>query len=107
MSKTTKRRIAFVLVLVLLVSVALCGCKSDEEKLIGQWKKIEGSGFTRLEFFSDGTYDSNHANYSGNYSVTGNRLKLSGILASPKTYTFEFDGDTLILDGSMTYERVD
>lgn len=37
---------------------------------------------------SDGTYVSDSANYDGTYSTDGNRLRISGILVSDRTFTF-------------------
>lgn len=88
---------AAVLALTVVLVVTLVGCGSSTSSIVGRWNKTEGSGFSYLEFFSDGTYTSSHVNYEGNYSIDGDRLKLSGILVEAKTYTFEIKGDTLSL----------
>lgn len=98
MKKSPKIIIALTLVAALLITLAACG--SGSSKIVGRWTKTEGSGFSYLEFFSDGTYTSNKVNYEGNYSIDGDRLKLSGILVEAKTYTFKIKGDTLSLYAS-------
>lgn len=91
------RKPAAILVLTVALVATLVGCSSSTSKIVGRWTKTEGRGFSYLEFFSDGTYTSDHVNYEGNYSIDGDRLKLSGILVEAKTYTFEIKGDTLSL----------
>lgn len=98
MKKSVKTILALTLLATLLISLAACG--SNSSKLVGRWTKTEGRGFSYLEFFSDGTYTSDKANYEGNYSIDGDRLKLSGILAEAKTYTFKIKGDILSLYAS-------
>jgi len=98
MRKTLKGIFAFALVVALLITLAACG--SDSSKIVGRWEKTEGRGFSYLEFFSDGTYTSDKANYEGRYSIDGNRLKLSGILVEAMTCTFKIKGDTLSLYSS-------
>lgn len=71
--------------------------KSAVSNIIGQWEREEGKGIQGLEFFSDGTYTSDHPNYNGNYSIDGNRLKLAGILVDPLVYSFEIKSNELIL----------
>lgn len=71
--------------------------KSAVSNIIGQWERNEGKGIQELEFFSDGTYTSDHPNYNGNYSIDGNRLKLAGILVDPLVYSFEITNNELIL----------
>lgn len=84
---------------------------------MGRWKAVsEGveldyGDIDELDFFSDGTYSSNLTNYSGGYSVDENRLKISGILDEALTFTFELDGDTVIIyeenGDTVEYNRVD
>ncbi len=86
--------------IVLVVLLSRCG----GSPIIGQWEAADapfmslGYGtIKKLEFFSDGTYNSNHPNYSGSYSIEGNRLKISGILVSSETFSFKVRGNTLSL----------
>lgn len=105
------RRLSLVVAAILLICIALPGCKSAEDQIVGYWKKVDGGPFRYLEFFSDGTYDSSSANYEGSYSISGDRLKLTGILVESKTYSFEIKDDKLYFyrGGSLyaTYQRVD
>lgn len=100
-------KVLSVVLTIALLSTFIVAC-SKSSSLVGTWKKVDtkagSNGFTKFEFFSDGTYSSNQVNYSGNYSVDGDRLKLSGILVETKTFTFEIEGDTLKLytDGYKT-----
>lgn len=69
------------------------------KKLQGCWELTNdvSTPFDKLELFSDGRYSSDDSNYSGRYSVDGNRIKFEGILVSPIVCSFETDGDELIL----------
>ncbi len=92
--KKVKKPIIFLVLCLLCISV-LSACASSKS-LNGRWTYTDGSAkFSYIEFFSDGTYTSSHANYNGSYSIDGDRLKLSGILVEPLTYTFDVSGDTL------------
>lgn len=92
------------------------GSDYSKEDLVGKWE-AEGYGIDggihlkELEFFDGGSYASNSDNYSGGYSVDGNRLKLTGTLVEALTFTFELDGDTLIIyeenGNTEQYNRVD
>jgi len=94
-----------------VVVVAVClfaGCsKTPQEELAGRWE-VEGKGkFDYLEFFEDGTYVSDESNYEGDYSISGDRIKLEGVLVDSKTYTYEVSGDKLTLynnDGEVAAE---
>ena len=94
--------------LAVIMFISISGCSSSS--LVGKWAEEEAQGnqFESFEFFSDGTYTSNHPNYNGTYSVTGDRLRLSGNMAQDETYTFKVKGDTLELStgGSMNYVYV-
>ena len=102
---------------------------SIEEQIWGRWMVIENSlqnygegkkttetqelhHFRTLDFFNDSTYVSNQTNYSGTYSVSGDRILLEGILVETLTYTFTIDGDILTLFAgennhrSMAFARV-
>lgn len=111
MMNVFKKQLALILALTLIVAATFCGCQSKENKIVGRWNKIDGGQFTYLEFFSDGTYTSSHVNYSGNYSIDGDRIKLTGILVEAKVYTLEFEGNTMKLlydNGTVyaTFEKV-
>ena len=105
-----------VLIYALLLTFLLnaCGSKSPSDLIVGQWivpgeedRAGTTSQLVALEFFSDGTYTSNRSNYSGGYSIDGDRIKLDGVLAESLTFTFELDDDTLTFyydDGEIMYE---
>ncbi len=107
MNNTFTRHLTLLIAIILLICITLPGCKSTEDMIIGQWEIVDAVGITagswnvtylkRLEFFNDGTYVSNHVNYSGNFSINSSRLKLTGILMPTLTYTFEIKGDALYL----------
>lgn len=89
------------IVTILMVSIlSACG-GSDASKIVGQWERQNteevSAPFDKLEFFSDYTYSSDDANYDGNYSIDGSRIKFSGILVSPITCSFDVSGKNLIL----------
>ena len=95
----------FRLITAILLIAALftaCGSKSA---LAGRWEAVDygiqggwaGPHLSELEFFSDGTYASSSDNYAGNYTIEGNRMKLSGILAETLVVSFEVTGNTLTL----------
>lgn len=106
-----KKRVGLVVVLMLLMVSAFCGCETTEDKITGRWEKTEGSGLDYFEFFSDGTYVSSHPNYAGSYSIDGNRIRLEGILMETLVRTFELNGNTLSLQSdsgsSAIYKRID
>ncbi len=112
-----KKIVALLLVVVAVFSVSACGLLSGLS-ILGKWESEEGyirgdyGRLDDLEFFEDKTYTSSDSNYAGNYSISGGRLKLQGILASTVTYTFKVKGDTLTFyddDGELlaTYKRVE
>ena len=94
-----------------ILVVLLAGC--GKSKLTGRWQEVpnEGWAFSEIEFFSDGTYDSDYANYCGNYSVEGNRLRISGIMVSDETFSFKVEDGILYLENSngaiYQYKKVD
>lgn len=99
------------LLIIVVVITILIGCNSSSSSIVGRWSgdKISvGLGsITELEFFSDGTYTSNHSNYTGSYSISGNRLKLAGLLVSDLTYNFKVHGNTLTFysdNGDVLYK---
>lgn len=96
MKNAVKNRPILIVASMLLVAVIFCGCSSSGN-IVGRWEKTEGYGFDYLEFFSDGTYTSSHPNYASNYSIEGDRLKLTGVLMETKVYTFEINGNVLNL----------
>lgn len=99
-----KRIIGIIGIVLCAVVLIFLFSKCGGSPLVGQWEAVgdlfvpvDYGSIKEFEFFSDGTYTSNQANYAGNYSVEGNRLKISGILASPKTFSFKVRGDILSL----------
>ena len=50
--------------------------------------------FSNVEFFKDGTYESDDANYDGSYSIEGDRIKFSGVLVEPVTLSYKIDGES-------------
>ena len=93
---------------------ALCACGNPQDALSGGWTKTDGSVmFDNVEFFKDGTYASNSANYDGFYSIEGDRIKFSGVLVDPVTLSYKIDGDKLYFyrestneEPTATFERV-
>lgn len=94
-----------------------CDIFSNSDSIVGRWKSEEGyirgdyGYLDDLEFFEDGTYTSDDCNYSGNCSISSDRIKLQGLLAGTITYTFKVDKDTLTFydnDGELiaTYKKV-
>ena len=96
-----KRIIALVICMIIIFTLAAC---SSQKKIVGRWIVDDSGYFNYIEFFSDGTYSSSDSNYQGSYSIDGNRIRLSGILVSDKTFDFSVHGNTLTLDG-RTYSR--
>ena len=113
MRKMVKRCLVCVLSIMLLTTL-LVGCSKDPSDLIvGRWVipgEEEGAEYSTellvMEFFSDVKYTSNTSNYSGSYSIDGDRIKLNGILVEPLIYTFEVDDSSLTFydDGEVRYE---
>ena len=95
----------FILVVVVLL-IMLCFSGSSSKALVGRWEATDSSAyFGYLEFFKDGTYGSDRVNYSGNYSVNGDRLRIDGILMPSVTFTFSVSGDRLKLStGGQEYD---
>ena len=82
---------------------------SKKSSIVGRWEAVEDTWMSELEFFSDGTYSSDKTNYFGSYTAENGRLRLGGALMSDLVYSYDLDGDTLILyddyDG-VEYRRV-
>lgn len=114
MKKSKKYLTSILGIIFFVILLAGCGSKSPSDLIVGQWiipGEEDHAGTTSqlvaLEFFSDGTYTSNHSNYSGGYSIDGDRIKLDGVLAEPLTFTFKLDDDTLTFyydDGEVIYQ---
>lgn len=104
-----KKNILIFIVILTTISI-LTACGSPASKLIGQWERDGDYAVTKLEFFDDGTYTSDHSNYNGNYTINDNRLKITGILVEPETFDFEIKNNTLVLynekGSTMEFERV-
>ena len=105
-----KKYLLLVLCLGLFVFI-LDGCSSDAQNdIVGRWEGESNGYFRSLEFFSDGTYASSHPNYSGRYTIDGNRIKLDGYIAEPLIYSFTISNQTLTLTDdngrSSKYYRV-
>ncbi len=80
--------------------------KSIEERIVGQWAYGEGESCF-IEFFADGDFHSEaYSGYSGEWSISGNKLKLKDSWGDIETWEVDFDGDTLLLDG-YKYTRCD
>ena len=95
------KKIRIIAVVMLIVALlAACGSKSS---LVGRWEAVDDGvevdygDLDELEFFSDGTYTSDSDNYSGSYSVDGNRLRISGVIASSYSFDFKVSGNSLII----------
>lgn len=114
MKKSKKYLPSILGIIFFVILLAGCGAKSPSDLIVGQWivpGEEDNAGITSqlvaLEFFSDGTYTSNRSNYSGGYSIDGDRIKLDGVLAEPLTFTFDLDDNTLTFyydDGEVMYE---
>ena len=95
MKKTVLKSTAIALMLAMCVLI-FAACGNPSNALAGQWIKTDGgTSINSLEFFKDGTYKSDYANYYGTFSVDGNRIRLSGVLVEDLTMDFEVKGDTL------------
>lgn len=73
---------------------------SDDEKLIGKWRSQSSPGLSAYVFYDDGTYDSylSTVNFSGNYTVKGNKLTLVNPDTSKEiVYKFKISGKVLTL----------
>lgn len=113
MKKSIKSISAILLVFALCLTT-LCACGSPQDALAGRWTKIDGGiMFSNVEFFKDGTYESDDANYDGSYSIDGDRIKFSGVLVNPVTLSYKIDGDKLYFyrestseEPTATFERV-
>ncbi len=98
--------ITSILIIAVLCLIALCACGSPQDALAGRWTKTDGGiMFSNVEFFKDGTYSSDHANYDGAYSVEGERIKFTGVLVDPVTLSYKIDGDNLFFYYKSTSEK--
>lgn len=94
------KKIKILLFFVVILGL-LSACGSSASSLAGEWKAEKlrlpagHAGISEIEFFSDGTYTSDHPNYCGSYSVDKNRIRLSGDLVDDATFTFDIKGKTL------------
>ncbi|MGN1329713.1 MAG: DUF5640 domain-containing protein [Eubacterium sp.] len=73
---------------------------SDDEKLIGKWQSQSSPGLSAYVFYDDGTYDSylSTVNFSGNYTVKGNKLTLINPDTSKEiVYKYKISGKVLTL----------
>ena len=101
-----KRKTLTSAILIVTISTILLftACGSSSSKIVGQWERQNAeeisAPFDELEFFSDNTYSSDDANYNGNYSIDGSRIKFSGILVEPITCSLDISGKKL----TLTYE---
>lgn len=105
----------FLIVGVIVALLSACG--SSKSALVGSWEAVDKGvevsygRLSSLEFFSDGTYNSSSSHYSGSYSVEGNRMRISGIIASDYSFTFDVSGSTLTIyddDGeAYKYSKMD
>lgn len=100
--------------LILAMMIVITSCGSSQDALEGKWTKTDGGiMFNEVEFFKDGTYVSDHANYNGAYSIESDRIKFSGTLVEPVTLSYKIDGNKLFFyinntneDSTATFERV-
>ncbi len=112
MKKTLTTSTSVILIAVLCLSV-LSACGSPKDALAGGWTKTDGGiMFSEVEFFKDGTYASDHANYNGAYSIEKDRIKFSGTLVEPATFSYKIDGGKLYFyyneggELAATFEKV-
>lgn len=86
----------FICIVICLLCISVLAACASSKSLSGRWIRTDGNAkFSHIEFFSDGTYASSSSNYNGSYSIDGDRLRLSGILVEPLTYTFKVSKNTL------------
>ena len=112
--KKSVKSISAILLIIALCLTTLCACGSPQDALSGRWTKTDGGiMFSNVEFFKDGTYESDDANYDGSYSIDGDRIKFSGVLVNPVTLSYKIDGDKLYFyrestseEPTATFERV-
>ncbi len=82
-----------ILIAALLTLTIFTACGGSN--LTGRWTSVDGDYY--IEFFSDGTYITDDANYSGDYSAENGRMKLSGILVPDLVFSYTKSGNTLKL----------
>ncbi|MDD6727719.1 MAG: DUF5640 domain-containing protein [Eubacteriales bacterium] len=73
---------------------------SNEEKIVGKWESQDSPGISAYVFDEDGNYDSyiSTVNFSGTYSVKGNKLTLINPTTSKEVvYKFSISGNVLTL----------
>ncbi len=108
-----KYKIIMLCVIVCIIIVAYIGSQlhDDNHLIVGRWEEVGDCWMDELEFFSDGTYSSDKDNYFGSYTIENGRIRLGGVLMSDLVYSYDLDGDTLILykkdiDNGDEYRRV-
>lgn len=99
--KTSSQRLfAVFLIVSLLVCVLAAGCsivpESDQEKIVGRWRRSPGDLSYDFEFFSNGKLYFVGAQTYGRYTLDGDHLNME-LPISTHSFLFEFDGDTLLL----------
>lgn len=99
-----KRVLAAVLAAVMLIILCACGSSS----VVGKWI----FGVNTYEFREDNTVSisiSSALNYEGTYEVDGDKIIITAnTLLGEKTVelTYSLDGDTLKLEGDITFSGV-
>ena len=111
-----KKAIILALVLIILV-IFLTACASTEKKIVGTWRsQTTVLGIvteTKYEFKEDGTGSKTTVlEIPFTYSIEGDIITITTTvleLELDEEFTFEINGDTLVLDGILgttEYERV-
>lgn len=98
MTNVTKRQLALLLALTLLIAAIFCGCQSNENEILSRWKNTQANEY--LEFFKDGTFNVSEDPEFGNYFINENQITVFMNQESIR-YTFEIEGDELTLYNSV------
>lgn len=99
-----KRIVAFVMVVVLVLSITACG---DQSALVGKWYS-EGSYDTpNFTFYSDGTCKVKGEYGSCKWDIVDSKLKITTFYGEVYVLNYEINGDKLVLkdEEEMILER--
>ena len=100
MIKKENRKVRFVLVVILLLSV-LTACSSPEKAIIGKWQSADGT----MEFFEDGIVVLDDSSSPGSYTIVDESHIQLGEGFNALLLEFEIAGDTLtLIDGNERIE---
>lgn len=105
--KNGRIRIALIILLVIISSIAVTACEA-KSPLVGKWKIIEEDkyGEVYIEFSSDGKYEmvEQQASFTGTYKGTGeNQVTLT---ADDQNTEFAEEGEKLVLNYSLSGDEL-